>query len=213
MLSDDIDERIVEELLRGARSVFISEDPEDPFVLIDRGSEGLVFIAPNPEGVFKVMRLELSLVASLETILQDSMLGYVRRDAILTVGCGSTDSFYVHPWDVRRRGGRLHYGYSLSHYLLLVARIYWCLENWGQASLILRSFTNRRDKRTGLPIKQIRGFLLVRHGKEFKLEKVPLDDLIWANTTDPNTGERLPPEPSVEYCYEDTCMSSDEVKM
>jgi hypothetical protein len=76
---------------------------------------------------------------------------------------------------------------------------------------VLRSFTRRYDRRTGLPVKQVRGFLLKRSGGGLKLERVPLEELIWANTTDPETGERLPPEPSVEYCYEQECVSSDEI--
>ena len=207
----DLDE-MLEELVKGSSRVLLSEDPEEPFILVDRGSEGLAFIAPSPGEQLRVINVSLSMIASLELLLQDSLGGYVSRDAILTVGCGDDEYFYAHSWDVRRRGGRLYYGYEKAHYLLLIARIYWCLENWDYTSLILRSFTGRRDRRTGLPMKQIRGFLLRRRGKELRLEKIPLDDLIWANTTDPETGERIPPEPSVEYCYEKECIPSDDLE-
>lgn len=206
----DIDD-ILRELVRSSDKVFVSSDPEEPFILVDRGSDGLAFVAPGPGESFRVTSITLGMVASLETVLQESLGGYVDRDAILTIGCGDLDSFYAHSWDIRRRGRKLYYGYEKTHYLLLVSRIYWCIESWGHASLVLRSFTRRYDRRTGLPVKQVRGFLLKRSGGGLKLERVPLEELIWANTTDPETGERLPPEPSVEYCYEQECVSSDEI--
>lgn len=206
-MDEDLND-LVEELLKNAERVYISKDPEEPFILIDRGSEGLAFIAPRGGDSSSVVEIPLDRVASLDEILQDSIGGYVDRDAILTIGCGSQEEFYAHSWDVRRRGRRLYYGYNKFHYLLLIARIYWCLSNWGQLSLILRSFTGRVDRRTGLPIKQIRGFMLFyRDG--LRLEKVSLEDLIEAETTDPETGEKLPPEPAVEYCYEYSCISSE----
>jgi hypothetical protein len=202
---------LLNELIRGS-SVIVSSDPEEPFVIIDRGSEGLAFLAPGPEESFSVISITLSMIASLETVLQESFRGYVGRNAILTIACGDPDHFYAHLWDVKRRGRRLYYGYEKAHYLLLVSRIYWCIENWGYVSMILRSFTRRYDRRTGLPVKQLRGFILERSEGGLKLEKVQLEDLIQAHTTDPKTGERLPPEPSIEYCYEQDCISSDEIR-
>ncbi len=210
-MDKDLDD-MLEELIRGSSRVFVSEDPEDPFILIDRGSEGLVFIAPSLEEQFNIINIGLNMIASLEMVLQEALGEYVSRDAILTLGCGDSEYFYTHPWDIRRKGGRLYYGYEKAHYLLLISRIYWCLENWGYVSLILRSFTEKRDRRTGLPIKQIRGFLLRRYQKELRLERIPLDELIQANTIDPETGERIPPEPLVEYCYEHECVSSDDLR-
>jgi len=203
---------MLEELVKDAKAVYISDDPENPFILVDRGPRGLSFLAPGSEGRFRVVNIDLSLIASIDNILQDTIGRYVSGEAIVTIGCGEPDMFYTHRWDVKRRGRRLFYGYSKQHYLLLVARISWCIENWGFATLILRSFTRRIDRKTGLPIKQIRGFYLVRGQRGLELERVSLEDLIEAETTDFITGEKLPPEPSVEYCYENTCIASDNIK-
>jgi hypothetical protein len=88
--------------------------------------------------------------------------------------------------------------------LVLMARICACMKSAEVVSMMLRSFTKRR--RNGLPVKQLRGFLLVN----WEIITVPIEDLIDASSKDPVTGG-IPLEPAVEYCHGDECISSEEV--
>lgn len=87
-----------------------------------------------------------------------------------------------------------------------------CLEKHGLLSAVLRTFTDRVDPETGLPIKKLRGFLvLYNQSGGIDVKEVSIDDLVDAFTTDPVTGEKIPHEPAVEYCYRKTCVSPKEL--
>ncbi|MBW4647685.1 MAG: hypothetical protein KME06_03155 [Kastovskya adunca ATA6-11-RM4] len=68
------------------------------------------------------------------------------------------------------------------------------------ASLILRSLTSEIDELTQLPIKEIRGYILQRHGDDLSFEKLPPTTMFACHNTDAETGEVLPLEQSVRYC-------------
>lgn len=162
-------------------------------------------------------------MAVAEAFLQEGIGRRVWRSAMLTIGCRDAreQASYQHVWDVERRGGRLFYGYSKSHYLMLISRIYWCLDTWGRLSMILWSFTERVGRASGLPVKQLRVYVLhadpspglvcrsefCESSSEggFRVEAVDIETLKWASNTDPETGKPLEPEEAVEYCYEDLC--------
>ena len=100
------------------------------------------------------------------------------------------------------------YGYSREHYIMLIAKISWCLDSNGLVSIVLRSFTGRVDPNTNLEVKELRGYVLRLSKSGIDVENVSIDDLIEAETTDPRAGGRLPHEPAVEYRSGDRCVPS-----
>lgn len=200
------------DLLHDARNVWVSEDEEDPFIIVEKRSGGLLFIVPavdvDSESI-DTLYLSPELLEELERLLQEYMDGYILSKAIIIVACGEPGNPYVHAWDVTRKGSRLFYGYGKGHYLYLISRLGYCLLKYGRVDLLLRSFTARIDEETGLPVKQLRGFALTYYEDQgLVIEEVSIDELVEACTRDPYTGERLPHEPAVEYCCRDECIPS-----
>lgn len=207
MLSDDLD-KFFEGLIKQAKSVIVSKDPDEPFIIVEVEG-GLVYVTFDEKESVRALNISIGRMASLEYFLQDRLGRFVGRKAILTVGCiGNSGGPYTHKWDVNRRGRRLMYGYSREHYLMLIAKISWCLDSYGLVSIVLRSFTGRVDPSTNLEIKELRGYVLRLSDGGIDVENVAIDDLIDAETTDPQTGRKLPHEPAVEYCSEDQCIPS-----
>lgn len=206
-MDDDI-ESYIDNIVGEAKAVYIEKDS---FIIVDRGVKGFVMFYPShdPEQT-EVVEVPFDIVARVEIILQEDLGKYVDRNGILTILCGQ----YFQSWDVSRKkkGKRIYYGYSKSHYIFLIGRIVQCLEEHGLLSAVLRTFTGRVDPETGLPIKKLRGFLvLYNQSGGIDVKEVSIDDLVDAFTTDPVTGEKIPHEPAVEYCYRETCVSPKEL--
>lgn len=199
--------RDIDLLVKRSRRIFTSKDPEEPFMIFDLKEGGYVFVDFSEEPVSPVS-IDLSRVVEAESFLQERLGRYVYKNAILTMTCARGDgSMYTHRWDARAERNRVFYGYHISHYLLLIARIYWCLERCGLVSMILRSFLDRIDDKYKVPFKEVRGYTLFREGKGFRVNPVSIKDLYEAMNTDPITGKPIEPEPALIYCMEDTCTS------
>ncbi|MEM0366503.1 MAG: hypothetical protein QXJ65_02225 [Acidilobaceae archaeon] len=210
-MSKELD-RIIDELVRDAESIMLSDNPSEEFIIIEKKRGNYIFIAPASGDNVSIVEINSRRLIKAETTLQETIGEYVESNGILTLACGPRDKhddFYAHSWDVNRRGLRVFYGYSKAHYILLIARIYWCLDLWDHVSMILWSFTDRVDSKSGLPIKQLRGFILSRDNRLFNLHKVSIEELIEAHNTDYKTGKWLEPEPAVEYCYDYNCVPSE----
>jgi hypothetical protein len=67
-------------------------------------------------------------------------------------------------------------------------------------SILLRSFTKKVDETTGLPIKEIRGYIVSLEGNKIKYHQLTARELLEAYTRDPETGKRIEPEPAVIFC-------------
>jgi hypothetical protein len=67
-------------------------------------------------------------------------------------------------------------------------------------SILLRSFTKKVDETTGLPIKEIRGYIVSLEGNNIKYHQLTARELLEAYTRDPETGKRIEPEPAVIFC-------------
>lgn len=67
-------------------------------------------------------------------------------------------------------------------------------------SVILRSFREEVDELTGLPVKEIRGYVITLEGDELKFTQLSAKEVLEMSTADPLTGRKLKPEPAVIYC-------------
>jgi len=67
-------------------------------------------------------------------------------------------------------------------------------------SIILRSFRREIDDLTGLPVKELRGYVVNMSEGKIMYRQLTARELFEAHTTDPATGERIEPEPAVIYC-------------
>ena|GEM_PF-504584 len=67
-------------------------------------------------------------------------------------------------------------------------------------TIFLRSFTKRVDETTGLPVKEIRGYIVSLEGNRIKYYQLTARELLEAFTRDPKTDERIEPEPAVIFC-------------
>jgi hypothetical protein len=65
---------------------------------------------------------------------------------------------------------------------------------------LLRSFTAEKDPESKLPVKEIRGYVIVVAEQDITYQKLLPDDMFWASTTDARTGERISMEKAVRYC-------------
>ena len=101
----------------------------------------------------------------------------------------------------KNESGNLFFGYSREESAILHARIYRFIGEYNSIALILRSFTERMHMRSGLPIKELRGYS-VRLGENNTVlfKKASKAELFADFNTDTKTGEPLTPETAVEYC-------------
>jgi len=104
-------------------------------------------------------------------------------------------------WDITRVGpSEFVYG---AHPHLWPEFYGWFVESLrsnGVLSIILRSFRKEVDELTGLPVKELRGYVVSMSGGRITYRQLTARELFEAHTTDPVTGERIEPEPAVIYC-------------
>ncbi len=117
------------------------------------------------------------------------------QNAIVTFLGSDGESFVV---DIKREGDQVNYGYQWGIKELLISKLLSKTEP--VASLILRSFLPEIDELTHLPIKELRGYVLKRHGSELEYEKLSPELMFACQNTDAETGSPLPLETSVRYC-------------
>ncbi|MDT7888828.1 MAG: hypothetical protein RQ885_07615 [Desulfurococcales archaeon] len=67
-------------------------------------------------------------------------------------------------------------------------------------TILLRSFKKEIDEASGLPIKEIRGYIVYFEDNGIRYYQLSAKELLEAYTKDPETGERIEPEPAVIFC-------------
>ena len=137
---------------------------------------------------------------------------HVRSTAILTVAAarlpelGSLDQEGGGPrvlsWDVKRlRSGHVVYGANPALWPKFYEWLSRAVESNEVVGVTLRSFTDLVDERTGLPIKELRGYVLRATGEgDVEYRQLSAAELVQAYSRNPLTGEPLEPEPAVVYC-------------
>ncbi|MEM3944536.1 MAG: hypothetical protein QXO02_09600 [Thermofilaceae archaeon] len=132
-----------------------------------------------------------------------------RRDvdqvaSILGWGLRKIEGVELMSWDVERATfkGRqvLLYGAAPELWPDFYAWLTSSLRLSRALSVILRSFREEVDELTGLPVKEIRGYVLALRGGELSFTQLSAKEVLEVSTADPLTGRRLEPEPAVVYC-------------
>jgi hypothetical protein len=123
----------------------------------------------------------------------------VYKNAILTLSPAPAPG--QAQWDIEKAdNGDLILGTDPSHTFLFWAKLIRLISENDHIGLILRSFTERIHQPSGLPINELRGFLLKRDGNSVSLYCLSEGDLFSAQNTDFKTRAPLTPETAVEYC-------------
>lgn len=133
-------------------------------------------------------------LASVNQFLEE-IESHCPNNAILTFLGSDGESFVL---DLKREGDQVNYGYQWGIKELLISKLLSKTEP--VASVILRSFLSEIDELTHLPIKELRGYVLKRHGSELEYEKLSPELMFACQNTDAETGNPLPLETSVRYC-------------
>ncbi|MGC9048255.1 MAG: hypothetical protein ACP5I6_06335 [Caldisphaera sp.] len=141
----------------------------------------------------------------LNTYFRKKLRGSFIKKAILSFTDYYRENLIFHKWDVNLKNGRLYYGYDKNHYIWLLSLVGSALIMNGNAVIMLRSFLNRYDKKTKLPIKEIRAFILKKE-ESIKINYVKAEEVKWEENHDPITGKELEPEEAVFYCDESKCI-------
>lgn len=138
-------------------------------------------------------------------LLMNEIKKYVYSNGIITLSSYG----YAQSWDVRREDDKLIFGTEPFHTPMFITRIMNLLFTNGLVSFILRSFTDKKDNETGLPIKELRGYIVKLENNIIKFDQITLEELITAHTTYENI--RLAPEPAVIFCGKDGQISSNQI--
>ena len=146
-----------------------------------------------------------NLVEGLEEFLTE-LATNVATNGILTFT--STDAG-TQTWDVRRSKGGLSFGTCAAQNLAFRSRFLLAMRSskMGMVGLILRTFTDRRDDVSGMPVKEVRGYTVRLNGSRVEWEQLSAKDVASASGTDVKTGKILPKERAVVFCGPngDTC--------
>ena len=159
---------------------------------------------------------------------------HIIKQAIITIFTTSTSTAKTETnqqpekWDVKRtekkkkNGKQLFFGTTNQQNKLFPTKLKTALAEQKEVVLILRSFTEEYDDETGLPIKELRGYIITtkneitsndnqentttttkkrRSGKmKIHIQMISAYNLAQASNTDPQTGQPLKPEKAVIYC-------------
>jgi len=124
-------------------------------------------------------------------------------DGVLTLymGLRKIEDVEILSWDVMRlSNNQLVYGANPKYWPEFYVWLEESLKMSRTLSAILRSFLDIIDEGSGLPYKEIRGYVLTLTGGRATYTQLSARELRQALTTDPKTGRELPPEPAVIYC-------------
>lgn len=103
-------------------------------------------------------------------------------------------------WDVRKDDGKLFFGKNKSqnsHFRSVLSRT---ISASRIVSITLRSLTPENDPASGLPIRELRGYLLSVENNSLKWYMVDAEDLMESHYADRNTGERDEIERALVFC-------------
>jgi len=113
-------------------------------------------------------------------------------------------SLEVISWDIKRiKGGEVLYGAHpelWSEFYSWLVETLKNLEKGGSLAVNLRSFRKEVDEATGLPVKELRAYMVRLEGGRVVYQQLSAREVMEAYTRDPTTGKRLKPEPAVVYC-------------
>lgn len=119
----------------------------------------------------------------------------------LNIGLEKIGGLESMKWDIKKmRNGAVVYG---SNPKLWPDFYEWLVESIKMNNnlvVILRSFRKEIDEITKLPVKEIRGYITFIQEGSLRYIQLSAEELLEAYTRDPETGERIKPEPSVIYC-------------
>lgn len=124
-------------------------------------------------------------------------------DGVLTLymGLRKIGDIEILAWDVMRlSNNQVVYGANPKYWPEFYRWLEDSLRMNRMLSIILRSFLDTIDEESGLPYKEIRGYILTMTGDRAIYTQLPAQELRQALTTDPETRRKLPPEPAVIYC-------------
>lgn len=124
-------------------------------------------------------------------------------DTVLTLymGLRKIEDIEILSWDVMRlSNNQIVYGANPKYWPEFYIWLEDSLKMSRTLSIILRSFLDTIDEESGLPYKEIRGYILTLTGDRAIYKQLSAQELRQALTTDPKTGRKLPSEPAIIYC-------------
>ncbi len=133
-------------------------------------------------------------IARLEEFL-DELASHVTTNGIVTFSA----EYETQKWDVKRSKGGLTFGTSKKQDMKFRGIFANTLVGSGRLGLVLRTFTDKFDELSGLPIKEIRGYLVALDGQHVRWEKLAPDEIAEASGRD-EAGKIIPAEKAVVYC-------------
>jgi hypothetical protein len=113
--------------------------------------------------------------------------------AIVTLTAPDGRSFVV---DLHKENGEIEYGYQFGVKALFIAKLAGAGEG---AGLMLRSFLDEKHPKTGLPMKEVRGYFVRFVDNALEYYPVPAAEVKQASTYDVDTGAPLEIEFEVRY--------------
>ena len=131
---------------------------------------------------------------SVSSLLQE-LESHCNSTAIATFLDSDGEVFVV---DLTRRKTRVDYGYHKGVKEQFMFKLLKGVKT--QASIILRSFTDDIDQYTNLPIKELRGYILIRNGDSIEFNQITPQMMFACHNTDAKTGKPRALEQSVRYC-------------
>jgi len=135
---------------------------------------------------------------------------YTRTSSIITI---SDDKGAFEEWDAARNGDEIVYGTESDQNKHFRQHLMDFIMGAGDVSIVLRSFTDVKDKDTGYFFKELRGYYVthrIYRGKpRIILNRLNAEEMFDASNTDYRTGSLMEPEESVIYCDDDHCIDSD----
>jgi len=136
---------------------------------------------------------------------------FTKTSSIITV---SNDKGDCEEWDAARNGDEIVYGTETRHNEIFRRHLLDLILGSKEVSIVLRSFTDVKDKRTGWPFKELRGYYIT-HERYNDIDKIIMnqltaEDIFSASNMDHRTGKSLKPEESVIYCDNVHCIDSQQ---
>ncbi|MEM0087091.1 MAG: hypothetical protein QW774_01445 [Candidatus Micrarchaeaceae archaeon] len=140
---------------------------------------------------------------SLDKLLNE-LESHVYGTAIITfVGAREKEG---HIWDAHRQGPNVFFGAEPQQWpAFYITFLDAAIKNDGTLVIILRSFLDKRDDITKLPIKELRGYIVDFDLNSGNLNYIQVSarKLAESESIDSVTGKAMQPEPSVVYCGPD----------
>ena len=162
---------------------------------------------PEPESDDQGNRV---IVTGLDRIIEQ-FEKYTKTSSIITL---TNDNGDYEEWDAARNGDEIVYGTESRQNDIFRQHLKDFILGSEDVSIILRSFTDVKDKGTGWPFKELRGYYITHDiyngGDRIVMNQLTAEEMFSASNTDHRTGKSLKPEDSVIYCDNERCIDSDQ---